>query len=83
MSGNEIEAQNKASKPKKPKKVPDTTGMSEMQAMFALQCTEESDESETDELKHDIEEQRILCCCKPNLIHDEALKYKLLYSEEV
>ena len=24
-----------------------------------------------------------MCCCKPELIHDESLKYQLLYSEEV
>ena len=25
--------------------------------------------------------QKVLCCCKPNLIHDEALKFQLLFNE--
>lgn len=34
------------------------------------------------ELKKDMNQQKILCCCKPNMIHDESLKYQLLYTEE-
>ena len=34
------------------------------------------------ELKKDMNHQKILCCCKPNMIHDESLKYQLLYTEE-
>jgi hypothetical protein len=24
-----------------------------------------------------------MCCCKPNLIHDEALKFQLLFNEQI
>jgi len=27
-------------------------------------------------------ETSVLCCCKPHLIHNESMKYQLLYSEE-
>ena len=34
-----------------------------------------SDESEE-------EDNGIICCCKPSLIHNESMKFLLLYSEE-
>ena len=37
---------------------------------------------ETKKLLQEMEDQRIMCCCKPHLIHDESLKYQLLYNEE-
>jgi hypothetical protein len=28
-------------------------------------------------------QDRMMCCCKPHLIHDESLKFQLLYNEEL
>ena len=59
----------------------------------ASDLTSESEFEGTDSEKRRYEEQRIekqdaidgkiMCCCKPNLIHDETLKFQLLYSEKL
>jgi hypothetical protein len=38
------------------------------------------DDDLDDLLDDDIDDQKnVLCCCKPNLMHNESLKYQLLY----
>jgi len=51
--------------------------------LFFNQIDDDDDYILGDDYDSDEADSNILCCCKPHLIHNESMKYQLLYSEEV
>jgi len=51
--------------------------------LFFNQIDDDDDYILGDDYDSDEADSNVLCCCKPHLIHNESMKYQLLYSEEV